>query len=111
MKPIPNAPVVSGSPRLSPAKIVRKRWKSHRCPWVPSSFQGHWKDEGDAEETLKQDVLDAVEKAQQSPGHIVASAEPIPASNKDGDNPPHAKAKQRYEEIATDSFLCTQEHP
>jgi beta-lactamase superfamily II metal-dependent hydrolase len=79
----------------------------HHC----SKSVMYWKGEGDKEEVLKQDVLDAIEKAQQTPGHIVASSEPIPTSNKDGDNPPHAKAKQRYEEIAIDDFLCTQEHP
>ena len=30
----------------------------------------------------------------------------MPSSNKDGDNPPHAKAKTQYETI-TESFLCT----
>ena len=27
-----------------------------------------------------------------------------------GDNPPHARAKKRYEETAPDKYLCTQEH-
>ncbi|HTE19723.1 MAG TPA: hypothetical protein VK689_15260, partial [Armatimonadota bacterium] len=31
--------------------------------------------------------------------------------NKSGDNPPHALAKRRYEEIVPDDFLCTHEHP
>ena len=36
----------------------------------------------------------------------------MPTNNKKGDNPPHAKAKSRYEEIVdTDHFLCTGEHP
>jgi hypothetical protein len=80
---------------------------AHHC----SKSVMYWKGDGETEETLKQDLLDATEKAQQTPGHIVASSEAIPTSNKDGDNPPHAKAKQRYEEIAIDDFLCTQEHP
>ena len=68
----------------------------------------YWKDDGDQDEVLKQDILDAMEEAELSPGYIVASSEPVPASNDKGDNPPHAKAKQRYEEIANDKFLCTQ---
>ena len=80
---------------------------AHHC----SKSVMYWKDDGDQDEVLKQDILDATEEAELSPGYIVASSEPIPASNDKGDNPPHAKAKQRYEEIANDKFLCTQEHP
>ena len=80
---------------------------AHHC----SKSAMYWKEDGDEDEVLKQDILDAMEDAELEPGHIVASSEPIPASNKKGDNPPHAKAKQRYEEIANDEFLCTQEHP
>jgi len=80
---------------------------AHHC----SKSAMYWKDDGDDDEVLKQDILDAMEEAELNPGYIVASSEPIPASNKKGDNPPHAKAKQRYEEITNDDFLCTQEHP
>ena len=80
---------------------------AHHC----SKSVMYWKDDGDEDEVLKQDILDAMEEVELSPGYIVASSEPIPASNEKGDNPPHAKAKQRYEEIANDKFLCTQEYP
>lgn len=56
---------------------------------------------------LKQDILDDFEKYQVGEGYVVASANCIPASNEDGDNPPHAKAKARYSEIATGGFVCT----
>ena len=71
----------------------------------------YWQAEDDEEEVLKQDILDRMEEAGSEPGYVVASSEPIPPSNKPGDNPPHAKAKRRYEEIALDGFLCTQERP
>jgi len=71
----------------------------------------YWKGEGEEDATLKQDVLDLMEDAAQNPGYIIASSEPIPGSNKTGDNPPHAKAKARYQDIAPTSFFCTQEHP
>lgn len=58
--------------------------------------------------TLKQDILDDIEGAQVGSGTIVASCEAIPASNSKGDNPPHAKAKARYQEIAG-AFYCTHE--
>lgn len=79
----------------------------HHC----SKSVMHWQDEGASEEELKQDMVDALENAADAPAYIVASSEIIPASNKPGDNPPHAKAKQQYEKIAPDDFLCTQEHP
>jgi hypothetical protein len=86
-------------------------WNVFLAPHHCSKSVMYWKGEGDSEETLKQDILDAIEGAADSPGYIVASSNPIPASNKPGDNPPHAKAKARYEEIVPDEFLCTQEHP
>lgn len=69
------------------------------------------KDE-DGETVLKQDILDDIEDSLVDGGHLIASCDPIPTSNKKGDNPPHAKAKAKYEEIvAIDHFLCTGEHP
>jgi hypothetical protein len=41
---------------------------------------------------------------------IVASCEPIPATNEPGDDPPHADARKRYEEIG-DEVIVTGEHP
>lgn len=56
---------------------------------------------------LKQDILDDFENVQVGAGYVVASANCIPSSNEDGDNPPHALAKSRYEELATGGFVCT----
>ena len=53
------------------------------------------------------DILNDLEAFQVGSGYVVASANSIPTSNKDGDNPPHAKAKARYQEIAIGGFLCT----
>ena len=86
-------------------------WNVMLAPHHCSKSVMYWQDEDEDEESLKQDILDDMEEATVDPGYIVASSEPIPASNKSGDNPPHAKAKRRYEEIAPDEFLCTQEHP
>jgi beta-lactamase superfamily II metal-dependent hydrolase len=65
----------------------------------------------DGKEEFKSDVMDAFEKAAGTGAFIVSSSQPIPATNKPGDNPPHADAKHRYQEIVdADHFLCTQEH-
>lgn len=65
-----------------------------------------YQDEG-GKEVLKQDILDDLDAHQIGEGYVVASSNSIPATNKDGDNPPHAKAKARYQELATGGFLCT----
>lgn len=86
-------------------------WNVFLAPHHCSKKVMYWKDEEDEKEKLKQDILDAIENASGKPGYIVASCEPIPSSNAEGDNPPHAKAKNRYQEIVPDDFICTQEHP
>lgn len=63
--------------------------------------------EEDGNTVLKQDILDDLESFQVGDGVIVASSCSVPASNASGDNPPHAKAKARYEEIALGGFKCT----
>ena len=74
---------------------------SHHC-----SKSVMYQDE-DGKTVLKQDILDDFERLQVGDGYIVSSSDSIPASNSSGDNPPHAKAKARYEEIAKGGFLCT----
>jgi hypothetical protein len=60
--------------------------------------------------TRKQDVIDAMTEAAAEGATVVASCDPIPASNQSGDDPPHADARRRYEEIVGD-FIVTAEHP
>lgn len=86
-------------------------WNIFLAPHHCSKSVMYWCDDGETEETLKQPLMDKIEAAGQSPGYIVASCAPIPFTNKPGDNPPHAKAKARYEEIVPDGFICTMEHP
>lgn len=64
----------------------------------------------DGKEVLKQDILDDLEKFQVGDGYVVASSDCIPTSNKPGDNPPHAKAKARYQEIAKGGVVCTHDN-
>lgn len=87
------------------------KWHIFLAPHHCSKSVMYCKDPGKDIESLKQDVLDLIEGAAQNPGYVIASSEPIPGSNQSGDNPPHAKAKARYQEIAPTDFLCTQEHP
>lgn len=64
----------------------------------------------DGNDVLMQDILDELNAVQADDGCIVASSSAFPASNSPGDNPPHIKARRRYEEIATGGFICTGEY-
>lgn len=86
-------------------------WNAFLAPHHCSRKAMYWADEPGDEPTLRQDILDAIKAAAGSPGVIVVSADKIPASNKPGDNPPHARAANRYREIAPDGVICTGEHP
>jgi len=65
----------------------------------------------DSRDVLKQDILDQIGKHKKTKSYIVASSNPIPATNQEGDLPPHAKAKARYVEIKPTAFICTHEYP
>lgn len=57
----------------------------------------------------QQDVLDEFSACQLDTGYVVASSNEFPHSNSPGDNPPHRKARNRYEEIVNTGFVCTGE--
>ncbi len=84
-----------------------KTWHVFLAPHHCSKSAMYFQEEGDSEAVLKQDILDLIEDAAGDEAWIVSSSTKVPASNKSGDNPPHAKAKARYEEIAPSGFLCT----
>lgn len=82
-------------------------WKIFLAPHHCSKSAMYQK-EGDRD-VLKQDILDDLSEHQVDGGVIIASSEKVPSQNASGDNPPHAKAKKRYEEVADKGFLCTHE--
>jgi hypothetical protein len=88
-----------------------KAWDVLLAPHHCSKSAMYFQDEGDDEPVLKQDVLDAMDAAAGETGWVIASSVPVPAVTQPGDNPPHAKAKARYEGIAPSGFLCTGEYP
>ena len=78
----------------------------HHCSKSVMYFQT----EGEEKATLKQDILDEFEEAALDGAYIIASCESDFTDEK-GKNPPHAKARDRYEEIIdSGKFLCTHEH-
>jgi hypothetical protein len=62
-------------------------------------------------EELRRDLLDDFEEHAHDGARVVASSRPIPVVDLPGANPPHAKAKARYEEVLADPVLCTAEYP
>ena len=80
---------------------------SHHC----SKKVMYWKGEDDDAEKRKQDILDDFEDYRLDGAYIIASSE-SDFSDEEGKNPPHLKARKRYEEIIdSDHFKCTHEHP
>ena len=84
-----------------------KAWDVFLAPHHCSKSAMYFKDEGDEEEVLKQDVLDLIDDAAGETGWVVVSAVKIPSKNQPGDNPPHAIARDRYQEVAPNGLLCT----
>lgn len=81
-------------------------WNVLLAPHHCSKAVMYWKKEGEEKEKLKKHIVEEIDQASLDPNRVVSSSNPVPSSNKSGDNPPHAKAKTQYETI-TDSFLCT----
>lgn len=77
----------------------------HHC-----SKKAMYERDTDGNDVLKQDILSDLDAGQQEPGFVVSSSSAIPLSNSSGENPPHAKAKSRYSEIANNDFICTGEY-
>ena len=85
-------------------------WNVLLAPHHCSKSVMYWKDDGDDEEILKEDLVTDMGNRALDPGFVVSSSVPVPATNEPGDNPPHAKAKEQYELIVPDEFLCTSTH-
>ena len=81
-------------------------WNVLLAPHHCSKAAMYWKEEGEDKENLKKHIVEEMDEASLEPNRVVSSSNPVPSSNKAGDNPPHAKAKTQYETI-TESFLCT----
>jgi hypothetical protein len=86
-------------------------WNALLAPHHCAKGAMYWADEDGGDPKLRQDILDAMKDAADSPGIVVVSADKIPTGNKANDNPPHAKAANRYREIAPDGVICTGQHP
>ncbi len=86
-------------------------WDLLLAPHHCSKHVMYFKGEDEDEATFKKDIMDYFEKYAKKDASIVASAK-SEFTDKKGDNPPHQKARERYESIIdSGKFLCTHEHP
>jgi hypothetical protein len=85
------------------------RWNILLAPHHCSKKAMYEKD-GEGNDVLKQDILDDFDATQYDGGVVISSSAAIPGNNSAGDNPPHAKAKNRYKEIVSGDFICTGEY-
>jgi hypothetical protein len=68
-------------------------------------------DEGEDEPTHKKDIMEFFEKYAGSGAYIVSSSH-SDFTDEAGDNPPHKRARRRYEAIVkAGHFICTHEYP
>ena len=87
------------------------KWNVFLAPHHCSKTVMYTSDDDD-KEVLDRKLMTQIEGAGEDCRYIISSSAPIPSSNKAGDNPPHARANNRYFEIVEDgNFICTQEHP
>jgi beta-lactamase superfamily II metal-dependent hydrolase len=78
----------------------------HHCSKSAMYFKGE--DEDDA--SLKQDIMDDFDEALGHDGRVIASCDDAFSDQKEK-NPPHLKARRRYEEIVADGyFICTHQY-
>lgn len=66
----------------------------------------------DEKDKLQQDIMDNFEKLKMNDPFVISSSEKFRVNDKNGDNPPHIKAKNRYLTLLEDEthFICTHEH-
>jgi len=84
-----------------------KAWDLFLAPHHCSKTAMYYQDDGEDDVSVKQGLLDLIDAAAGETGWVVVSASKIPSSNKAGDNPPHAIARDRYQEVAPNGVLCT----
>lgn len=80
---------------------------SHHC----SKNVMYWHDPDDSDEVFRKDLMEDFEEYKRQGAYLVSSCE-SDFSDESGKNPPHMKARKRYEEIVDSGhFICTHEHP
>lgn len=91
--------------------LAELQWNILLAPHHCSKSAMYVKNENTGNYILQQDIMDNLDSVALEPGYIVSSSMPIPAGNSPGDNPPHTLAKNQYNLIVPNEFICTHENP
>lgn len=101
-------PTVSRIFEISDDETVE--WDILLAPHHCSKSVMYWRGDGDSDETIRQDLLDAIEDAAKNNAIVVSSSMAFRDIDGESDNPPHLIARERYEELCG-AFYCTGETP
>ncbi|HWB12782.1 MAG TPA: hypothetical protein VFE62_08025 [Gemmataceae bacterium] len=87
-------------------------WDVILCAHHCSKAVMHWKEEEDSKEVFKPEIMTFFENySRNGEGYIVSSSH-SDFTDGEGDNPPHKRARNRYEKIVkAGHFICAHEYP
>lgn len=81
---------------------------AHHC----SKAVMYWRGEDEKDETFRQDIMDYFAKYSREGKGCIVSSSLSDFSDEENKNPPHKKARKRYEKIVkVGRFICTHEYP
>ena len=87
-------------------------WDVMLCAHHCSKAAMYSKEDEDKEETFKKDIMEYFERYNRNKKGYIVSSSHSAFTDGEGDNPPHKKARNKYETIVkTGNFLCTHEYP
>jgi hypothetical protein len=87
-------------------------WDAMLCAHHCSKAVMYWQDVGEDKEQFKPEIMTLLEKYARSDTAYIVSSSHSDFGDAEGKNPPHQKARQRYEAIVKPSrFVCTHEYP
>jgi hypothetical protein len=81
---------------------------SHHC----SKAVMYWQEVEDSKEVFKSDIMAFFEEYSRDKAGYIVSSSHSDFTDGEGDNPPHKRARNRYEKIVkAGHFICTHEYP
>lgn len=87
-------------------------WDVMLCAHHCSKAVMYWQEEEDEDEVYKKDIMEYFEKYSRGKNGYIVSSSHSYFSDEEGKNPPHAKARKRYEAVVKPGrFVCTHEYP
>jgi beta-lactamase superfamily II metal-dependent hydrolase len=87
-------------------------WDVMLCAHHCSKAVMYWQEEEDSKEVFKSDIMVFFEKYSRDKAGYIVSSSHSDFTDEESDNPPHKRARNRYEKIVkAGHFICTHEYP